>query len=104
MYPDGEHEFEWLEDDEWQRRAEEDAGALLMEMAQREEEGDAPDCPFCRHLVDVLTDGRYVCGNCEVTWLSRDELDADYVEPPDADWCNEIESGYWRDVAGSLRR
>jgi len=104
MYPDGEHEYLELEEEDWQRRAEEDADAALMEMWREAEEDAAPECPFCRHPVDVLADGRHVCGNCEVTWSDADELAADDVEPSDEDWYAEINAGYMRDCGmGNFR-
>lgn len=26
-------------------------------------------CPYCGHFLDVLSAGRWACGNCEVAWI-----------------------------------
>ena len=50
--------------------------AAYMAHLERESMPDGPDCPFCGHPVDVLTDG-IVCSNCEVSWSTAADMATD---------------------------
>jgi hypothetical protein len=53
------------------------------------DEPEGPRCPYCGRVVDVMSDGRLVCPQCEVWWGDEDELEIEREavddEPPEVE-------------------
>lgn len=65
-----------LDEEERARRDAEDAEDAAAWASLCEQADEVLECPFCGHLVDVLS-AAIVCPNCEVAWKTADEMQAD---------------------------
>lgn len=65
------------------RAAAEADDALWASLCEQADE--VLECPFCGHLVDVLS-AAIVCANCDVTWKTADDMQVDAAELAAEGW------------------